>query len=33
MVWGAIGSLMSLNIDEFMNEWTPKLREMIANEM
>jgi hypothetical protein len=28
LVWGAIGSLMSLDIDEFMKQWTPKLRDL-----
>ena len=27
LVWGAVGSLMSLDLDEFMRQWTPKLKE------
>ena len=27
LVWGAMGSLMSLDLDEFMEKWTPKLKE------
>ena len=28
LVWGAVGSLMSLDIEQFMKTWTPKFREL-----
>lgn len=28
IVWGAVGTLMEINIVEFLKEWTPKLRQM-----
>ena len=29
LVWGAVGTLMSMNIPSFMNEWAPKLDKLI----
>ena len=26
LIWGAIGTLMELDINKFFSEWTPKLR-------
>ena len=31
LVWGAIGTLMSLDVDWFMKTWTPRLREFDAD--
>lgn len=30
LVWGAVGTLMSMNIPSFMNEWAPKLDKLIT---
>lgn len=30
LVWGAVGTLMSMNIPTFMNEWAPKLDKLIT---
>jgi len=29
LVWGAVGTLMAMNIPSFMQEWTPKLKKLI----
>ena len=31
LVWGALGTLMSLDMEWFMKTWTPKLREFDAD--
>jgi hypothetical protein len=28
VLWGATGSLMKMNLDNFFTEWTPKLKKM-----
>ncbi len=31
LTWGAVGTLMEMDINEFFNEWTPKTRILLAN--
>lgn len=32
LVWGAVGTLMFLELDTFFKEWTPRLRAMVERE-
>jgi len=29
LVWGAVGTLMEIDIEDFLYEWTPKIRQML----
>lgn len=31
MVWGAVGTLMSIEIPAFLDEWTPKVRQLLMD--
>jgi hypothetical protein len=31
MVWGAVGTLMSIDIPAFLDEWTPKIRQLLMD--
>lgn len=31
IVWGAVGTLMTMDIQSFLSEWTPKLKQLTSS--